>query len=534
MTEQETKRKKNRRRRRKKKASNAQNAQNVQESLDIEEPVTKKIRLDSQEEEVAPTSQVYTETHLELMTDSKEIMNNTHKSEINNQENLHLNLLFDTQIVSERVDATAISSTLYTNEDKKSHSKTYMITEKDLIQLARIKENEHADEIDVDKHMSGRPIITFSISDNNLIRIELIQDKENDENVEESIGKEQINNFKGDGQIENSNGKNEMVGTFKENEKIDIQIGNIENSEINREIEIQTGFVENSKDHVQIESSIQNGYIKNSKNEYFGISEKKDNLSKLLFRPTSSKHLPRGLEKYWHQRYLLFSLYDEGIMMDEEGWYSVTPEYLAEYLAKRCACDTIIDAMCGVGGNAIQFAKTCKKVIAIDIDETKLYCAKNNASIYGVEDKIEFILGDFYDLVPQLKADVVFLSPPWGGPSYLKSKVYDIKTMIPLDGERLFRESNKITKNIAYYVPRSINFNQMKILCDPDKVCEFQQVIVWDKIKSYVVYYGDLVGNYYSEVIKIPKYWANDTSTDYIQSEETENKDKKRKRNNKN
>jgi len=184
--------------------------------------------------------------------------------------------------------------------------------------------------------------------------------------------------------------------------------------------------------------------------------------------------------------------------------------------------------MCGVGGNAIQFAKTCKKVIAIDIDETKLYCAKNNASIYGVEDKIEFILGDFYNLVPHLKADVVFLSPPWGGPSYLKSKVYDIKTMIPVDGERLFRESSKITKNIAYYVPRSINFDQMKMLCDPDKICEFQKVIVWDKIRSYVVYYGDLAGNYCSEVINIPRYWANDTSNDtsadYIQSEETENK----------
>jgi 23S rRNA G2445 N2-methylase RlmL len=45
-------------------------------------------------------------------------------------------------------------------------------------------------------------------------------------------------------------------------------------------------------------------------------------------------------------------------------------------------------------------------VIAIDIDETKLYCAKNNASIYGVEDKIEFILGDFYNLVPHLKVHI--------------------------------------------------------------------------------------------------------------------------------
>ena len=56
----------------------------------------------------------------------------------------------------------------------------------------------------------------------------------------------------------------------------------------------------------------------------------------------------------------------------------------------------------------------------------------------------------------------------------------------------------------------------MKKLCNPDEICEFQQVIVWEKIKSYMVYYGDLVGNHYSEVIKIPKYWTIDTSDDYI------------------
>ena len=61
----------------------------------------------------------------------------------------------------------------------------------------------------------------------------------------------------------------------------------------------------------------------------------------------------------------------------------------------------------------------------------------------------------------------------------------------------------------------------MKKLCDPE-ICEFQQVIVWEKIKSYVVYYGDLAGSHYSEVIKIPSYWAIDTSNDYIQSKEIE------------
>lgn len=51
-------------------------------------------------------------------------------------------------------------------------------------------------------------------------------------------------------------------------------------------------------------------------------------------------------------------------------------------------------------------------VIAIDIDPKKIELAKHNASVYGVADRIEFIVGDFFLLAPSLKADVVFLSPP--------------------------------------------------------------------------------------------------------------------------
>lgn len=46
--------------------------------------------------------------------------------------------------------------------------------------------------------------------------------------------------------------------------------------------------------------------------------------------------------------------------------------------------------------------------------------AKHNATVYGVADSIEFIVGDFLQLAENLKADQVFLSPPWGGPTYMK------------------------------------------------------------------------------------------------------------------
>ena len=74
-------------------------------------------------------------------------------------------------------------------------------------------------------------------------------------------------------------------------------------------------------------------------------------------------------------------------------------------------------------------------VIAIDIDPEKLRCAYHNAVVYGVADRIQFIQGDYLKLAPRLHADVVFLSPPWGGPKYLEADTFDISTMMGgLDG----------------------------------------------------------------------------------------------------
>ena len=36
--------------------------------------------------------------------------------------------------------------------------------------------------------------------------------------------------------------------------------------------------------------------------------------------------------------------------------------------------------------------------------------ARHNAAIYGVLDRIEFIVGDYFHIMPNLRPDVVFLS----------------------------------------------------------------------------------------------------------------------------
>jgi trimethylguanosine synthase len=259
--------------------------------------------------------------------------------------------------------------------------------------------------------------------------------------------------------------------------------------------------------------------------------------------------IPNELRKYYCNRYSLFSLFEHGIQIDYEGWYSVTPELVAQYLANRFSLSlgclpqdelesevnstkngnskrgmdtntskskkqklqqesklTVVDAFCGVGGNSIQFALAGMKVIAIDLDPIRLSCAKANAEIYGVSDQITFILGDFFDLAEGLRGDAVFLSPPWGGPEYLSLDVFDIDVHMPFSGTRLYDVARGVSRNVCYFLPRNTDVGQVAGLAsraeredgncmsqDKEPKVEFERVWLNDREKCVCVYYGDLV-----------------------------------------
>ncbi|CAL1396053.1 unnamed protein product [Linum trigynum] len=209
-----------------------------------------------------------------------------------------------------------------------------------------------------------------------------------------------------------------------------------------------------------------------------------------------SEELSAALEKYWCQRYLLFSRFDDGIKMDEEGWFSVTPELIAGHHALHCVDDVVIDCFTGVGGNAIQFAQWCQHVIAIDIDPKKIDYAHHNATIYEVDDHIDFIKGDFFNLAPKLKglADTVFLSPPWGGPDYVKMKTYDINMLKPHDGYLLFNTAKQIASKIVMFLPRNVDLNQLAELAlsaDPPWSLEVEKNFLNGRLKAITAYFRD-------------------------------------------
>lgn len=84
----------------------------------------------------------------------------------------------------------------------------------------------------------------------------------------------------------------------------------------------------------------------------------------------------------------------------------------------------VIDVMAGAGGNTIAFAQQSNwtRVYGIEKTDKNLLCAKRNAKIYGVHDKITWFEGDCFTVLGMhgLKElagqyGVIFCSPPWGG-----------------------------------------------------------------------------------------------------------------------
>lgn len=175
-------------------------------------------------------------------------------------------------------------------------------------------------------------------------------------------------------------------------------------------------------------------------------------------------------------------------------------------------------------------------VIALDTSPTRLSLARHNAQIYGVADRIEFILSDYisfansYLTFPHTQStrniDVVFLSPPWGGPAYLSGSgdntplllldagvyfpseehpSYSLASIQPIHGAELFRLTRRITPNIAYYLPRNTRLEEVGALLESDSAgertassdlehVEVEEEWMGSKLKALTCYFGGLVG----------------------------------------
>ena len=90
-------------------------------------------------------------------------------------------------------------------------------------------------------------------------------------------------------------------------------------------------------------------------------------------------------------------------------------------------------------------------------------------------------------------ADAIFLSPPWGGPEYLNTKVYNLQKMgSSMDGYKVFSIAKSVTPNVAFFVPKNTGFQQLEDLSvGAGGKVYVEKNILNNKTKALTAYYGE-------------------------------------------
>ncbi|MDI6737470.1 MAG: methyltransferase domain-containing protein [Nanoarchaeota archaeon] len=168
----------------------------------------------------------------------------------------------------------------------------------------------------------------------------------------------------------------------------------------------------------------------------------------------------------------------KGLFMSLNDLRFATNEEVAKYRAKRLKCNTIIEIGSGIGLQSFEFAKTCKRVIAIEIDKRKYEYAKKNAEMLGINN-IEFINADALKLKKIPNADIVFCETE----REAEEKERKIEKLKP-DIRKVLETYGKITKDICIEVPPRIK--------EAAYECEKEYLSVSHGLNRLDLYFGKL------------------------------------------
>ena len=150
------------------------------------------------------------------------------------------------------------------------------------------------------------------------------------------------------------------------------------------------------------------------------------------------------------------------------GKYSVSDPESAQYVSniiKSYFKDTkklvITDATANMGGNTINFAKNFSKVNSVEIIPLHCKFLENNIKQYNLSKNVNIKCNDYFDVMLELKQDVIFIDPPWGGTDYKRVPYLDL-SLNNVDIGDIINKLKKNAKLIIIKVPK--NFNLTKIV----------------------------------------------------------------------
>jgi 16S rRNA G966 N2-methylase RsmD len=129
---------------------------------------------------------------------------------------------------------------------------------------------------------------------------------------------------------------------------------------------------------------------------------------------------------------------------------------------------TITDATANVGGNVLNFSKHFKSVNAVEIDKNAFSALSNNIKVAGLSN-VKASNDDYDKIKNDLKQDVIFFDPPWGGIGYWRENNLMLKL-----GDKPIYDVIKEIKNkpdlIIIKAPKNFGFAEFKQKIDSEHV----------------------------------------------------------------
>jgi release factor glutamine methyltransferase len=113
-------------------------------------------------------------------------------------------------------------------------------------------------------------------------------------------------------------------------------------------------------------------------------------------------------------------------LVDEKVYEPAEDTFLLAENLKVEEKEVVLDMGTGCGILAVLAAKKAKKVVATDINPYAIKCAEKNAKMNGVEEKMEFRLGDLFQPIrPDETFSLILFNAP-----YLPSEPYEARSWI--------------------------------------------------------------------------------------------------------
>jgi len=157
---------------------------------------------------------------------------------------------------------------------------------------------------------------------------------------------------------------------------------------------------------------------------------------------------------------------------------------------------SVLDGFCGCGGNTLSLARHFPgaTVLAVDCVPSKLALVRANARVYGVEGSVQGVAADVYDVLEwaafdlqsssssssssllqsqqgqgqgqqerRWHFDLVTMSPPWGGPSYLhQAPFYNLDALPSGPCSALARAATAVAEAVVLLLPRNSDPAQLR------------------------------------------------------------------------